>query len=83
MHFVMGERMTDQTRIRTQTFCIGLVTHSSPSNDLCPRLSLHAFFSGRGKPVPGVGNRPGRESTKCNGMRDIKTDQTGVLTQDP
>lgn len=46
-------------------------------------LSLHAFFSGRGKPVPGVGNRPGRESTKCNGMRDIMTDQTGVLTQDP
>lgn len=62
---------------------IGLVPHSSPSNDLCPRLSLHAFFSGRGKPVPGVGNRPGRESTKCNGMRDIMTDQTGVLTQDP
>lgn len=63
--------------------CIGLVPLPSPSNDLCPKLSLHALFSGRGKPVPEVGNRPGRQSTKCNGMRDIMTDQTGVLTQDP
>lgn len=53
---------------------IGLVFYFFFLNDLCFRLFFYVFFFGRGKLVLGVGNRFGRESIKCNGMRDIMID---------